>query len=414
MSNRRWIVSTVSAALLAVLAARCSQKKAAVASAAPSPAAAAEAPAAPAPAIAKASNKPQVPAASKVPRTNFQTYTITDRQQGGLAVGTIAVPEGWTADSRVEWTYSNVSFPVRMSLRIAAPDGSAWLESFPAEMFYWLDPRDTSVAVGGHSLGMIHAPGIGIGDAMKHFVISRYRGRAQNLQVVGYRQIPNLAQALGKPAMPGESLAARVRYTVNGRTIDEEFFALLTNVNRIPYHGPQGTTYESHRILTYVFSMGAADGKLDGLHAILGFVVSSFRPDPNWERYSQQVYQELSRRFNQYIAQGYAQIAAAGRLSRAISANNDAMIATMDAQRQAANARSAQQRASSSANDGFDQYIRGTERMEDPYWGTSEQSYSNQYHWTDGFGNYQHSNDSTFNPNIGSTQNWERMKPAGQ
>ena len=407
MPNRR-LVSIVFAALAGILAAGCSQKSSAQA-AAPPPAAPDEAPAAPAQ-VAKASNKPQAPAAPKVPRTNFQTYTVVDRQQGGLAVGTIAVPEGWNADSRVEWTYSNVSFPVRLSLRVAAPDGSAWLESFPSEMFYWLDPRDTSVAVGGHSLGMIHAPGIGIGDAMKHFVISRYRGRAQNLQVVGYRQIGNLAQALGKPAMPGESLAARVRYTVNGRTIDEEVFALLGNVNRIPYHGPQGTTYESHRVLTYVFSMGAADGKLDALHPVLGFVVSSWRSDPNWERYSQQVYQELAQRFNQQIAQGYSQIAAAGRLSRAISANNDAMLATMDAQRQAANTRSAQERAS--ANDSFDQYIRGTERMEDPYWGTSEHSYSNQYHWTDGFGNYQHSNDSTFDPNIGSNQNWQRMKPA--
>ena len=408
MPNRHRVVSIVPAAFLAFVAAGCSQKSSAEAAGAPP--AASEGQASAAPAVAKASNKAPAAAAPKTPRMNFQTYTVTDRQQGGLAVGTIAVPEGWNADSRVEWTYSNVSFPVRLSLRIAAPDGSAWLESFPSEMFYWLDPRDTSVAVGGHSLGMIHAPGIGIGDAMKHFIISRYRGRAQNLQVVGYRQIPNLAQALGKPAMPGESLAARVRYTVNGRTIDEEFFALLTSVNRIPYHGPQGTTYESHRVLTYVFSMGAADGKLDGLHQVLGFVVSSWRSDPNWERYSQQIYAELSRRFNQYIQQGYANIAAAGRLSRAISANNDAMIATMDAQRQAANTRSAQTRAS--ANDSFDQYIRGTERMEDPYWGTSEHSYNNQYHWTDGFGNYQHSNDSTFDPNIGSTQNWQRMTPA--
>jgi hypothetical protein len=151
MSNRRGVVSIVSAALLAVLAARCSQKKSAEASVAAPPAAAGEAPAAPA--VAKASNKPQAPAASKAPRMNFQTYTVMDRQQGGLAVGTVAVPEGWTADSRVEWTYSNVSFPVRMSLRVAAPDGSAWLESFPSEMFYWLDPRDTSVPVGGHSSG---------------------------------------------------------------------------------------------------------------------------------------------------------------------------------------------------------------------------------------------------------------------
>jgi hypothetical protein len=405
MSTRSRIAIVSAAGLMAWTFAACSQKNTAQA-AAPGPTSSAEA--APAAGMAKAASHPAA-APAKAPRTSFQNFTVVDRQQGGLAVGTIAVPEGWTADSRVEWTYSNVSFPVRMSLRVAAPDGSAWLESFPSEMFYWLDPRDTSVAVGGHSLGMIHAPGIGIGDAMKHFVVSRYRGRAENLQVVGYRQIGNLAQALGKPDMPGDSLAARVRYTVNGRRIDEEFFALLTTVNRIPYHGPQGTTYESHRVLAYVFSMGAADGKLDGLHPVLGFVASSWRPDPNWVRYSQQIYQVLSHRFNEYIAQGYAQIAAAGRLSRAISANNDAMLQTMEAQRQAANTRQ-QERAS--ANDSFDQYIRGTERMEDPYWGTSEHSYNNQYHWTDGQGSYQHSNDSTFDPNLNSNQNWQRMKPA--
>ena len=403
--STRFGIAIVAAAVLLSAASACAQKQTAQAAAPPAPAGGG--PAAPAAGVAKAADRPAASAA-RVPRTSFRSYTVVDRAQGGLAVGTIAVPEGWTADSRVDWTYSNVSFPVRMSLRVAAPDGSAWLETFPSEMFYWLDPRDTSVPVGGHSLGMIHAPGIGIGDAMKHFVVTRYRGRAQNLQVVGYRQIGNLAQALGKPAMPGESLAARVRYTVNGRTIDEEFFALLTSVNRIPYHGPQGTTYESHRVLAYVFSMGAADGKLDGLHPVLGFVASSWRPDPNWERYSQQIYQELSRRFNQYIAQGYAQIAAAGQLSRAISANNDAMLQTMEAQRQAANVRQQQQ---ASVNDSFDQYIRGTERMEDPYWGTSEHSYNNQYHWTDGYGNYQHSNDPTFDPNINSNQNWQRMNP---
>src|SRR5262245_3116482 len=189
MPTRSWITAVSAVGLLA-LSGACSQKSAAQA-AAPDPPSSGEA--ASAPAVAQAANRPAA-AAPKAPRANFQTYTVVDRAQGGLAVGTIAVPEGWTADSRVEWTYSNVSFPVRMSLRVAAPDGSAWLESFPSEMFYWLDPRDTSVPVGGHSLGMIHAPGIGVADAMRHFVLGRYRGRVQNLQIVGYRQIPNLAQ----------------------------------------------------------------------------------------------------------------------------------------------------------------------------------------------------------------------------
>ena len=46
--------------------------------------------------------------------------------------------------------------------------------------------------------------------------------------------------------MPGDSLAARVRYTVNGRTIDEVLRPPDT-VNRIPYHGPRDDLREPSR-----------------------------------------------------------------------------------------------------------------------------------------------------------------------
>ena len=383
----------------AVLAGACSDKKA-------SPAAgAAAAPGDDAPARGSAKNASRRDS-SPFSRTKFEAYPVIDKAQGGMVVGTIAVPEEWTASSNIEWTYANVSFPMRMSARIAAPDGSAWLEWYPGELFYWLEPRDTSVAVGGRSLGMIHRPGIGVQEAMHRFVLARYRGRAQNLQVLGYRPIGNLARALGQPPMEGDSIAARVRYVLGGRTVDEEFFAILTNVIRIPYHGPQGTTYEYHRTLSYVHSMGAADGKLDGLHPLLGFVAASWRADPVWQRHAQQVCQQLADQFNRNLAAGYARIAAAGRLSRSISANNDAMIRSIEAQRQATN------QSQDRINDNFSQYIRGTERMQDPYYGTSEQSYTNKYHWTDGSGNYQHSNDPNFNPNNGSNTNWQRMQPS--
>ena len=85
------------------------------------------------------------------------------------------------------------------------------------------------------------------------------------------------------------------------------------------------------------------------------------------------------------------------------------MIGAIDAQRVASNQRTASMER---GNDGFDQYIRGTERTQDPYWGTSEHSYANRYHWTDGQGSYQHSNDPTFDPNQGSNQSWQQMQPA--
>ena len=50
---------------------------------------------------------------------------------------------------------------VRIFARAESPDGSMWVEFFPIELFYWLQPVTSPVPVGGRSLGMIHAPGIG-------------------------------------------------------------------------------------------------------------------------------------------------------------------------------------------------------------------------------------------------------------
>jgi hypothetical protein len=130
------------------------------------------------------------------------------------------------------------------------------------------------------------------------------------------------------------------------------------------------------------------------------------------------IYKQIAATFNQNLARGYAQIAAAGALSRQISANNDAMLRTLQAQRAAGNAAAAARRSTdsgagpTSANDAFSKYIRGVERYADPATGTSEQSSNQSYHWTDGFGNYQGSNDAGYNPNVGSTSNWQLMEPA--
>jgi len=377
-----------------------------------------------APALAAGDGKAP-PAASKPAGMEFVTASITDPYQGDMVIGTFQVPKGWKVERRVVWNPRDVSLAVRVSARFSAPDGSAWLEWYPAEVFYWLEPEgwNRGLKPGARSLGIIFAPRIGPRAALLRYVVAQNRGQVKGLQVVGARPIRNLVEALGKPAEPGDSMAARVRYTQDGHPVEEEFFAHLGVPVRIPYTGPQGTTYEIHRPLTFVHSMGARDGQLDRLHPVLGFTMASFQSNPAWVKRVNEVYAQLAKGFNQQLAQQYAQIRAAGERSRAISAQNDAFIAGMDARRQATNQADAQRRsaaAASAAGGGgesgqpsmdFDHYVRGTEVMQDPYWGTSEQSYLDKFHWTDGSGNYQHSNDPGFDPNQHSTQKWQRMEP---
>lgn len=357
------------------------------------------------------------------PQMQFRRQEIVDTQQGGLVMSTMTVPVDWKVTSNVLWTYGDVSHPVRASARAEAPDGSAWVEYFPIEIFFWLQPVTSPVPIGTRSLGMIHKPNIGLEEAMNRFVIAPYRGKKKGLQVVGSRPINGLPEAFGGPPFPGQAVAVRLRYAVGDQTADEDMYGLLGTGNQIPYTGPQGTWYESHRPLAFVHAVGATNGKLDSLYPLLAFIATSVKVDPIWEQRRQQVMQQLAAEFNRMIAKGYAQIQAAAQMSKAISANNDAMLAGMQAQRQAQAASDAARRAAANAgggggspNDDFSQYLRGTERMKDPYWGESDHSYNEQYHWTDGQGNYRHSNDSTYNPNVGAGggPTWQRMEPAGR
>jgi hypothetical protein len=353
----------------------------------------------------------------------FHPFVVVDQEQGNLATGAFNVPDGWLADGKVTWDYSSANLPARMSARFAAPDGSAWVESFPVELFSWVEPQPRLVKptpIGKRVLGQINYPHINVLTVMRQFLIGRYRGRVQDLKIVGFRSIPNLAKVMGQPPIDGDSLAARVRYTLGGRPADEEFFCLLVKDHPIASHSPVGTAYEHHRLLVYAHSMGAIDGKLDALHPLLGYIAASFRGNPEWEKNRERVARQIAERFNRGLAASYRGIAAAAARSRQISANSDAFLARIDSQRAASNQAFEQQRQASNAasesndkmNDQFDQYIRGTEKMDDPYWGTSERSYNNQYHWTDGNGSYQDTNDGSYDPNQHLNGDWQLMQPA--
>ena len=353
-------------------------------------------------------------------RLQFRTHAITDPQQGNLTIATIAVPVQWRVSQSVQWNYKDVSNPLRIFARAESPDGSAWVEFFPAEIFYWLQPVAAPTPFGGRSLGLIHAPGISARQALEQFVVRQYRGQQPQMRVVNARPVDagRLAAAFNQPATPGEGVGARLTYVVNGRPVEEDVYAMLGKTNSIPYTGRQGTWYENQRTLLFTHAVGATAGSLDSAYPLLTYIVGSIRLDPQWERHRQAVMQALATEFQRQMQAGLARIDAAGAASRAVSANNDAMLSSMQFQRQAAAQRDQAMRAASasasSSGDGFSGYLRGTEKMQDPYWGTSDRSYNNKYHWTDGSGNYRSSNDSTFNPNVGTGGGvtWQRMEPA--
>src|ERR1019366_8249138 len=217
----------------------------------------------------------EMDASPAAPRTKFRVQEVIDQKQGGLVGLRYAVPQDWQAGGRFNWNYSDLYTPLHVSTRAEAPDGSAWLETFPNELFYWLDPRWDNYNPNAPSIGGIHHKNIRLVEAMQRYIIARYRGRERNLQLLGVRPVANLPQALGQPAAEGNGVCLRVRYQSGNDTVDEEFYGFMSKVVTIPYTGPQGTTYEYHRYLSLVHSMGAKNGKLESMRPVLGLIASS-------------------------------------------------------------------------------------------------------------------------------------------
>ncbi len=131
------------------------------------------------------------------------------------------------------------------------------------------------------------------------------------------------------------------------------------------------------------------------------------------------VLQQLQQSFDAYIQQGYDAIAAAGAVSRQISANNDAMLGQFEQQRQAERAqwdqarRNAAQQEERSVADQFSDYIRGVNTYEDPQGGHVQHSNDDSILWKSSNGRYLGSSDPSFDPNVGSTESWEKLRRLG-
>ena len=349
--------------------------------------------------------------------THFVRYDIVDPRMNGMIAASLAVPQGWKTQSSIDWDMNNGNNPTRGHSRFEAPDHSAWVENFPIEIFSWLSVN-TREQLGARSVGLIHYPNITIEEAMRRFVIGTYRGNKKNLQIVGAKAIPNLAQSMAHQQAKGDSLLVRIRYEENGEAVDEDFYGFLGAQENIASDSPVGRMWEYHRGLFLVHSMGARHGTLENVYPLLNHIVASAIPNPAWQETRKHVIAQIMQNFNRNAANNYAQIAAAGRRSMAISRQNDAMVNAMDANRAASNARSAAATSPSSGGDGFtfDDYVRGTERMNDTSssTGQSAHSYNDTYHWSDGNGHYQNTSDPSFNPNVGSNQNWTQLSGVGQ
>jgi hypothetical protein len=343
----------------------------------------------------------------------FDTRQITDSQQGGMAVGVVSVPEKWRFNSQVIWNYAHHSNPVAISTSVENPANEEALFSFPALQLFCLRPISGYYQPGQNVGGLIFFEQQPPMQTLAMFV-QRTRGGLPKFQIVGSKDLPGLAAALRLTGSQNQSgVGVKVVYELNGKPVEEEFYAVGYSVS-IPYDGPQGRTWQINWGLNGLHSFRAPPGTLDKRRAVFAAMAKSFRPNPTWVQRKSAIDAYLAQEFNRQLQAGYNQIAAAAQLSRQISANNDAMIASIDRQlvasrSYAGNSAGSQSRTSA---ENFDDYIRGVDTVNDPYYGTSQHASTEQYHWTDGYGSYRNSNDASYDANRSEVGSWQLMQPA--
>ena len=341
---------------------------------------------------------------------HFTVRTVIDRQQGGIPFAIFVAPEKWLDTSQVVWNYGNTSNPVTAAVNVENPTNEEAFYLFPNASLFWLRPESNYYHLGQNYGGIMFARPMPPDATLLAFIQQVRKGYAK-LQVVGSKDLPGLPAALKVPgAGTQRGVGIKVTYERNGKSVEEEFYAVYSSLD-IPYDGPQGRTWQTNWGLFFPHSFRAPAGTLDKRRAVFAAIAKSFRPNPAWQARLAAVNSYLTEQFNRQLQAGYDQIAAAGRLSQQISANNDAMLASIDARLQSSRTTGGGSASGGrSSTDKFDDYIRGVDTTDDPYYGTSQHSSNETYHWTDGYGSYRNSNEGSYNPNHNESGNWQLMK----
>lgn len=299
----------------------------------------------------------------------------------------IAVPVSWQVSGQIIWNEANISFPAVTSLIAENKSLHTRFEAWPTLSFLQL--QSAYVQPGQYYSGaLVVAQLPDIATALQQYLLPYFR-KGISLQIVGNEDIKGKV-----PNLPADADARMViiEYQEDGIAIQERILAMKTGyaqggfasafITSFAYKTPKGEASKYEALFTQMFnSIQYTDAFNMAFKQISGY---------------------------SYTA-GMNDIAAAGRTSQQISANNDAMLQGMQQNRTFQNQ---QYYYNQNSNSGFNDYIRGQGDYYDPNSGqTYKLDYNYNQNWHNGNGTIIQSQDPYYNPNLGGTGNWYQLEP---
>lgn len=336
----------------------------------------------------------------------LKTHHVVDSQGIGLEAFSLLIPAEWQTEGGIRWPLQNPAMPAEVAFRAFSPASADALEVFPTRACTFNPALLGMFPVGSLYMGSEVRQPIDARQALKTMIIARNRNGVENLRVISEADVPELqaiaehmaAQELrqGVPGAQAHVTAAKVRveYDLGGQPVEEEFYGSVT-----AYVFPSGMFGQTSTIWTpdNLFSFRAPKGRLDTQARLYQTMVKSFQVNVQWFN----KYVQVVRMLTQQQIQRIHQIGELSRyLSRTSNEISDMMMQTYE------NRQAAYDRISTN----FSQTIRGVDEWTDPASGTRTElpsGYDNA--WVNGLGDYVLSESPSYNPNIESNQNWQRL-----
>ncbi len=393
----------------------------------------ATAPSVPAPAApaksASASKASSGKAAATKGTEKFAERTITDTDHNGMRVATLHLPEKWHFESKVEWHYGWVEYPLSFSSHAENPDNAEAYFQYPLLRFDFTEvPPQLRQYDKGRKLGpderlptgAFSSPPQTSMQALASF-IQKVRPSVTNFKWIGQQDLPDLAKALHLDAGPNQhGVAIKIGYDLNGQPVEEAFYGVYYISQGANAGVNAGMIKQTNWGLQALQSFRAPAGTLDKRMPMFCVIAKSMYVNPEWVRLSKAITDKMLADFNQKLQQGYDQLRAAQAIVDQTMKQQAAFQANFDKQEEAFRSSGGvddsylRDGGTRSAADHWDDVIRGVDTVNDPSTGgTTQLSNLGQYHFTDGFGNYRTTDDPNYTPEkAGEVGTWSQMTAA--
>lgn len=342
------------------------------------------------------------PAGSLIRGLRMKMIRCTDQQGTGLDVFRMLVPVGWKSQGGCCWGLDNPGMPATINFQAWNTRGGEAFEVLPNMIFTWSNNPFTSgmSPKGSRYFGAEVQQPVSIREAMRRFVLPRYRSAYQEMEILREEVIPELPMLVKSEAASSGNLAeggkVRIAYTWQNWRFEEEIFGLV-EVFRTRIPSMLGYSEFITWFIDYLFACRALAGKLDASEHLFRGMLGSLQMNPAWNEAHKRISHTL-------IQQQIQRIHNIGRIGE-IVAQTGREIREQNLQdwysRQAVEDRVAVERS---------RQIRDMEGFYDPHREEVVELPAGYDHaWANNLGEYILTDDPNFNPNINSTLHWEPM-----